>query len=101
MTFNRETWHDIDWCDQNVKAATLSDQNVVEAASKVHPSSTALIDLLDEAGRRRLPAIVPIARENLGNQCPFASISAVAVLQELGDASDLQLSLPNKTQKYD
>lgn len=93
MIFNRKKWNDIDWCDQNVKAATLSDVEVVEAASRVHPYSTALIDLLDEACRRRLAAVVPIARKHVPHPDPFASTSAVGLLQDLGDASDVPMLL--------
>lgn len=91
--FDSKRWNDIDWCDQNVEADSLSDEEILDAASKVHPYSTALIELLDEAGRRRLDAIVPIARQHLTHPDPLVSTWAIGVLQDLGDGSDVPMLL--------
>ncbi len=57
--------------------------------SQVHRDSTEIVELVDEAGRRRLAELVPIAREYVDDGDPFVSTSAVTVLGELGDAYDI------------
>lgn len=89
MTFNRPKWKDPDWCDRNVLPAELVDDEVIEAAARVHRYSSVLIDLLNEGSKRRLAGMVPIARQHLGHPDPFAVTAAVGVLEILGDASDV------------
>ena len=93
MIFNRKKWRDVDWCDRNVKPILLSDDDIIKAARKVNPYSTAVITLFAEACRRRLAAIVPMARQQLDSVEPSIATSAAEVLQEMGDASDVSLLL--------
>lgn|GEM_PF-6608036 len=90
MQFKRQRWGDIDWCDQNVKAAELSDSELIEVAAKVHPYSTALGDLLEAGRKRGLRSIAPIARQHLDHIDPSFAIAAASVLQDLGDATDVE-----------
>ncbi|MBN1489085.1 MAG: hypothetical protein JXA69_04140, partial [Phycisphaerae bacterium] len=82
-------WDDIDWCDQYINASALTDGKILDALSKVHPYSTALGRLLDEAASRKLAAALPSARRRLDHSDPSIAGSAAAVIQEFGDASDV------------
>ncbi len=90
VPFKRQRWEDIDWCDQNVKAAELSDSELIDAAAQVHPYSTALGDLLEEGRKRGLRALAPIARQHLDHVDPIVATAAAGVLQDLGDATDVE-----------
>ena len=84
-------WGDIDWCDRNIKPADMSDEEIVEAAGKVKCNCTALVELFDEAGKRRLAGVVPVARRHIHSADRFVATSAAYVLGGVGDPSDVEL----------
>ena len=81
--------YDHDICNRSLRPESLSNEELIEAVSQAHRDSTEIVELLDEAGRRGLAEIVPIARKYVDDGEPFVAASAVAVLGELGDASDI------------
>jgi hypothetical protein len=80
---------DIDWWDRNVKARMLSDADVVKAAAKVNPHSTALVELFREARWRGLREILPVARRHLDPSDVDVAIAAAFAVRDFGDASDV------------
>lgn len=91
----------MNWCDQHINASALTDGEILDALSKVHPYSMALGKLLDEAASRKLAAALPNARRCLDHSDPSIAGSAAAVIQQFGDASDVAPLLERAESPHD